>query len=602
MTMHTDTRPHRRARWTTLGGLALILGASLLMSAQDVQRIGLPDDWTHHHLIFSNPGSFVDAAIHGRYEQWARVMSDPRYTMQQIKRGAIPASPFAPRPDPSNPRMPPRIFAASGDNSIKQDWSVSMGAGASGASAVYPAKYTLAPASSESCSDYVVFPTTVTGSTTVPNVIAYTDLYATTCSPATVPTQYWAASFKVSSTYGTVTTSPVISLDGTEVAFIESIGSHAYLVVALMPTANSSSITAVTCPSTTNVNNVSRTTSPQAWCAEFGDADDDAISSPFYDYAGNVLYVGDASGVLHKFQNVFHSYYGGTTTTLPSENTTSPWPVTVSSGYVLASPVYDSTSGLVFLGDSEGYLESVSASAGTLVKTTTRFSHGGGIMDAPIVDSSTKEVYFFSGWDEIVSGCTSSARCNVVWQVPTSFTAGITGAGGANGNGAHVGAASVDDTAALLSGAFDNTYFTGSGSTGYLYVVGDYGGDETLYQISMSAATFGATVTTVATLGSAALTTTTGSNVTEVYNGSTDWIFFTTTVSGTLVTSPTCTGACVYSYKVTGGTPAVGSGIAATGGAGGIIIDNTSSATGASQIYYATIGATDAVQAAQSGL
>jgi hypothetical protein len=52
---------------------------------------------------------------------------------------------------------------------------------------------------------------------------------------------------------------------------------------------------------------------------------------PRCDYANNLLYVGDDSSDLHKFESVFHTYGIPTTgtftnTTAPSEITTT-WPV-----------------------------------------------------------------------------------------------------------------------------------------------------------------------------------------------------------------------------------------------------------------------------------
>jgi hypothetical protein len=84
-------------------------------------------------------------------------------------------------------------------------------------------------------------------------------------------------------------------------------------------------------------------------------------SSPFYDYAHDEAYVGDDSGVLHKFTPVF----SGT----PAEVTTGGWPVTVSTqtNKILTVPVFDDGSGLVYVADSTGYLYSVGAT-GTVTR------------------------------------------------------------------------------------------------------------------------------------------------------------------------------------------------------------------------------------------
>jgi hypothetical protein len=71
----------------------------------------------------------------------------------------------------------------------------------------------------------------------------------------------------------------------------------------------------------------------------------DSFSSVYVDYATGDAYVGDDAGNLHKFVNVF-------TSSTPAE-ATSPWPVTPnpSTAAALASPVYDSESDNVFVGD-----------------------------------------------------------------------------------------------------------------------------------------------------------------------------------------------------------------------------------------------------------
>ena len=47
---------------------------------------GVVDDWTHQHVIFSNPGTLEDALKKGKYGEWQFVMNDPRYQMQQVRR------------------------------------------------------------------------------------------------------------------------------------------------------------------------------------------------------------------------------------------------------------------------------------------------------------------------------------------------------------------------------------------------------------------------------------------------------------------------------------------------------------------------------------
>ena len=63
---------------------------SVTINSNYVRITGLPDDWSHHHLVFSNPGTEQDAIRNGRDEQWHRIVNDPRYVIHQLKRG-LPA-------------------------------------------------------------------------------------------------------------------------------------------------------------------------------------------------------------------------------------------------------------------------------------------------------------------------------------------------------------------------------------------------------------------------------------------------------------------------------------------------------------------------------
>ena len=134
--------------------------------------MGLVDDWTHHHLIFSNPGTAVEALAQGRLEQWYRIVNDPRYIMQQAKRNHVSTGLTAntqdfstlyarlgtPVADPSlsifrDPRKPlPKKAPA-----LKRDWAVSLGTGGV-AQNMYPAKFTFDINATPSCAnDFVVY-------------------------------------------------------------------------------------------------------------------------------------------------------------------------------------------------------------------------------------------------------------------------------------------------------------------------------------------------------------------------------------------------------------------------------------------------------------
>jgi hypothetical protein len=105
--------------------------------------------------------------------------------------------------------------------------------------------------------------------------------------------------------------------------------------------------------------------------------------------------------------------------------------------------------------------------------------------------------------------------------------------------------------------------------------------------------------TAITALTSAAATC---SPLTEIYGtaGTTDdYVFLSVTNDGNQ-TGTTCsgtgaTGACLYNFLVsTNGTSttvpsAANAGLASAGGSSGIIIDNTSTSKGASQIYFSSL-------------
>ena len=73
--------------------LAMLFASGIPIGAQtaavgNVQITGVPDDWTHHHLVFSNPGTEQDAIRQSKHEQWLKIVNDPRYVIQQLKRGS----------------------------------------------------------------------------------------------------------------------------------------------------------------------------------------------------------------------------------------------------------------------------------------------------------------------------------------------------------------------------------------------------------------------------------------------------------------------------------------------------------------------------------
>src|ERR1039458_8553268 len=200
---------------------------------------------------------------------------------------------------------------------------------------MYPAVY-VASFTSASCSDFAVYPTGQAGSASAANIIAYSHLYTGGCTDP-VPSVYWAYN---TGAYA-VTTSPILSVDGKQIAFMESNGATASLVLIKWAAETGESVTAPLTLTNLGSGSAYRSCTPTAsapcmFTIAFINGNNDTLSAPFYDFAGSddVLYVGDDSGNLHKFTGVFAGKPG---------ESGNPW--TNLGTNKLSSPVYDSNSG-----------------------------------------------------------------------------------------------------------------------------------------------------------------------------------------------------------------------------------------------------------------
>jgi hypothetical protein len=442
-------------------------------------------------------------------------------------------------------------------------------------------------------------------------IMAFNNLYTGGCTAPT-PKVYWAYD---TGNAASAVTSPVISLDGSQVAFVQNAGLLGTLVLlkwkanAADNFNNPTDLTGVA----TNVSpaNYHACTAPCMTNIPFsmtGVTRTDTNSSPFYDYTpgADTIYVGDNGGRLRQFTNVF---MGATT---PAEAT----PVTLTSGNITTSPVHDPNNGNTYIADNGGFLYSVSAAG--VVTASARVGFSLGIVDSPTLDAGAGMVYVYVSNDLGTGG--ANTNHSAVFQFPVGFGMG------AGGSKQQVGDSSGN--LKMFSGNFDNTYFSGPGNTGFLYVCGYQAapltGNQvpTLWQIPMAGGTMGTPVPglalTVAVVGG-----TSCSPVVEVYNpnatgGAKDWIFLSV-ANNAIAGAPINCGAasgCIMSFDITSGIPATTVGHALVpGGASGVSIDNvvgTGTTAGASQVYFTPLGNTlcstsggnggCAIQASQSAL
>ena len=462
----------------SLAGLVTLGWVLTGQAAKPVHHaVSLPTDWSHRHLIFSQPRSA---------EQAARVSQDPRYMQQVYRRQQRLALPVA-LPDAaggvqssSRPGSRKKVMS----QSLKRDWSQSLGSGGSMGADQFPAKFTFDTtiafcdaALPPNQPDYAVYSTGLTASVNQASVVAFDNLYFG-CGGGPTPLVYWAYNAGAGTK---VKTSPVLSLDGKQVAFVETlVPGGPGILVTLRWKAADGTVAAPSSPALvpTTVGCTAPCMTLTALKAGGGIIQtDDTTSSVYYDYTNDVAWVGDGSGWLHKFTTFFNG--------APTEVTTGAFPVQVNPGnpFALSSPVYDRITDSVFVGDLGGTLYRVSATGA--VTASGQLDFGTGIVDGPIVDSSNGFVYVFASSDG-TGNCTLGADCAAVFQLSTAFSAGDVGSNVTVGNSTVGGVG----TNPLYVGGFDSAYYDSvspNAATGNLYVCGNTGGPATLYQVPISA-------------------------------------------------------------------------------------------------------------------
>jgi hypothetical protein len=588
-------------------------------------RKSVPHDWSHRHLIFSEPTTLEDSV---------RIQGDVRYWHQREWRRASrleEARDDAERDggdDDADFSPGGRHHRRHRATPIHRDWGVPLGGNATMGAGMFPAKFSFDINATANCAsattpDYVVYNTGLASSSTQAGIVAFDNLYSG-CPTGSVPTTYWA--YETTATGdGCATcvevTSPVLSQDGSQVAFVGSSTSGSFLYILkwkagegtigtpVTPTTSTTTVsTYVTCRNLTGGAATSCLVS-----LPLG-SHSDTNSPPFYNYAFDMLYVGDDNGVLYKFTGVFR----GTPT-----KATAPWPITVDSGFKLTAPVYDQTSGNAYVGDSNGVLSFVRDTSSTVGacgsgsppcvgnNTLSAGATGGtGIVDAPIVDSTNQKVFVFVGNDGVGGGNSG------VFQTPTDLSSHVEATVGPQfGN-------------ILYDGAFDNAYFSSVG-TGHLYVCGNntalFFNSVVLFRIGFnSAGTMNGAhdgnslaLTNGVLLGNPGMC----SPSTEISpSSSSDLLFVSVTANGSQ-TGCSSTG-CIMSFALPTSSPFTFPAAAAhtlqeSSGTSGIVVDNiATSPTGTSQIYFTPLGNASAtfpcggtvtsvgcaVQASQSGL
>ena len=532
---------------------ALVSGLSAQISDFRPQ-IGIPEDWTHHHIKFSS------AAIRQHPEIASR---EPRAALHLYREARMAA--LASFQDTLTTAASPH-----------RDWSINLGTGRI-QFGQYPAKWTSSVDATPSCTkDFVIYGLNVVGATGGQgNLVGLTNLYSGGTNPLCPGAQpLFLFSFNTTTiANGKIVTSPVLSLDGKKVAFIETstaAGAKATVLhVLTIPTTvgtHGTSATAAVAPggamsSLTIINNNS-----------------DTRSSPWVDYPSDTMYVCADNGSLYKITGVFNG-----TPALAG----APWPKLINLNSIFSSPVLDSGTGNAFMGAGNGRVYVVNVNnptTVTIVQIGTTGALNPGVLDSPTFDATGSTIF------AVTSNDTTGAA---VVQASTSTLLEV--------GRVHIGEGSTGGASiTLYDGDFDNNYFM-TPSTGHMYMCGTGPAGDTspwLYRLD-----FGGTGLLTASAAIFRISTNAAARcgpITEFFNknigtGGTDFFFWgvTRNCSGT--------NGCVMSMAngvVPATTPAT-----EMGGASGIIVDNNSTAGAASSIYFSTEANTlNAVKLTQQGL
>ncbi|MFZ1917458.1 MAG: hypothetical protein WAU58_07790 [Terriglobales bacterium] len=526
----------------------LLLTATLWAQEADILRSkGVPQDWSDHSIVFT---------LDGLAQHPELIYQEPRILHQLMQR-------FQARGKNVVPEVESEAVSA-GAKVHHRDWSYALGKGHVSAD-MYPAKWTFDPSAPPSCAnDYVVFGLATAGAALgQANLVAFNNLYAGAGGLCTTGPSVYFAYDVTTVTGGKVATSPVISLDGTKIAFVESLGTASIFHVLTFTPGQGGVLSAATPTAMTSLTYSSSNTTS---------------SSPWIDYASDIVYVADDNGVLNKITGVFE----GT----PTLVTSSPWPITVSSGSRLGPPVLDKSRGLLLAGGRNGDLYEIDTSSGavSVVIVGSHGAPGGGVVPPPIVDVTNGTTFAVSGNDG-----TSAVLVQADTVTLTQLAKARIGVGGTSGT-----------TINIYQPALSNDYYT-SPSSGAIYVCGTGTGTDT----SPWAYSFGFT-------GRTMLTTAASTNhlVTSAAATCTSWTEFFNPNTG-------ANGTDFFFFGLTAGCPGGGStGCAASltttsptlttvpigGGPSGIIVDNYSTAGQASSIYFTGEAIDTAYKFTQNGL
>jgi hypothetical protein len=395
-------------------------------------------------------------------------------------------------------------------------------------------------------------------------------------------------------------------------------------------------------------------TAPCALSLPFNNGKTDTNSSPYYVYYGtnaDAIFVGDDSGNLHRFTGVFNGTPAESTTNgwpiaLGTTKVTSPVldPITNlvfagdGGGFLYSVAVGATTTTKLTSArqafNTAGIVDSPIVDAATATTSSVYVSAGchttcGAGSDSAVIQfatgssvaTQTPVVATLGTGDAVATALYDGAFDNThqsgggttgfmyvcgygttgtrpeIFQIPMNSFTGAASSVDASVTGATATCSPMTEflsvntpttLSANLGGNFTNT--TATVTSAASIAIGDYIHVDSESMLVTNIATNTLTLTR-GSLGTTRVAHTSGATVTD----EPDFMYLSVTAGGN---DAGCTGACLYNYVVGNSSGSLTAaqalasitGIGATGGTTGIIIDNSSTLPGEEQIYYSTLG------------
>ena len=583
------------------------------------QQLGMPEDWSNRHVIYTRNGSVEDMlklrddprflnSMLQHYIREHRSQTGPPATTGWNEAGWGDKSLREDTSGADTPELKPlRPIPRIRNKRSKVDWSVSLGPTAGLAMGETPAVYVANYAAPSCSNDFIVYTINAAAAVGKPgqaNLVGLTNLYTNGAGTGFCPGTNPSFLFSYAIGSGGSPLSPVPSLDGTKIAWIENrTATHAYLHItkwvanqgatATYPAAVSGLFSNGACiPAASSCDfALDYTASTYPGCSTAFIAAN-GHSDLYVDYPSNSGFISANNGLLYHIKNIF------STTTSPTVDFCIPVNATFETTpkSAMSGPVYDPVLNQVFITDSEKiYSYTVNASGATANFSLAASHTYGNILSnynyqtgpGPLLDMFNGFVYVFSGYD--ANGNTS------VTQLPTSLASAVA---------VMLGPKSTNPNPILFYGAFDNNYFT-NGPKSALSTLYSCGTDSTttnaqdLFAISFNAIT-GLANTTPA-MSSNKNANPGGNNgqcspITEFYDGTNDRIFVGMGQNGATTGANVVTMWNVNTQLTNtsgpGGTmptPTAATSATYPGGSSGTAADNNANGTAqAENVYFST--------------